>query len=83
MAPPSRPVEPLESEMTSKTWRAKRSRSIDLEFDSSFKIIAGKTYTDDGTTVFGDYVCDELFEPASPVADTVVVSLPQSRKSRQ
>lgn len=69
--------------MSHKTWQAKRSLSIDLEYDSSFPIQEGKTYTDDGTTVFGDYICDELFEPAMPGPNTVVVSHPEARGSRR
>ncbi len=64
------------------TWLAKRSLSIDLEYDSSFEIKEGRTYTDDGTTVFGDYICDELFEPASPGPGTIVVTHPEPRRSR-
>ncbi len=69
--------------MSGKTYRAKRSLSIDLEYDTSYPIAAGRTYTDDGTTVFGDYVCDELFEAASPDSGTVVVSHPEARRSRK
>jgi hypothetical protein len=69
--------------MSDNTWRAKRSLSIDLEHDSSFAITKGQTYTDDGTTGFGDYICDELFEPASPVPGTIVVSNPDTRRSRK
>jgi hypothetical protein len=69
--------------MSGKTYRAKRSLSIDLEYDTSFSIAEGKTYTDDGTTIFGEYVCDDLFESAIPDAGTIVVSLPEARRSRK
>ncbi|MDB5654431.1 MAG: hypothetical protein JWQ94_2044 [Tardiphaga sp.] len=69
--------------MPPKTWIAKRSMSIDLEYDTSFEIIAGKAYTDDGTTIFGEYICDELFEPGLPGPGTIVVSHPEARRSRK
>ena len=69
--------------MSHKTWRAKRSLSIDLEYDTSFPITAGQTYTDDGTTIFGDYVCEELFEPGTPGPGTIVISHPEARRSRK
>jgi hypothetical protein len=69
--------------MSGKTYRAKRSLTIDLDYDSAFPVTAGATYTDDGTTVFNDYVCDELFEAASPDAGTIVVSHPEARRSRK
>jgi hypothetical protein len=69
--------------MSGKTYRAKRSLTIDLDYDTSFPIAEGATYTDDGTTVFSDYVCDELFEPASPGPGTIVVSHPEARRSRK
>jgi hypothetical protein len=69
--------------MPTKTWRAKRSLSIDLEYDTSYPIAQGKTYTDDGTTIFAEYVCDELFEPATADPGTIVVSHPEARRSRK
>ena len=69
--------------MSGKTYRAKRSLTIDLEFDTAYPIAEGATYTDDGTTVFSDYVCDELFEAASPAAGTILVSHPEARRSRK
>ena len=69
--------------MSGKTYRAKRSLTIDLEFDTAYPIAEGATYTDDGTTVFSDYVCDELFAAASPAAGTILVSHPEARRSRK
>ena len=69
--------------MSGKTYRAKRSLSIDLEYDTAFPIAEGATYTDDGTTIFSEYVCDELFEAASPGAGTILVSHPDARRSRK
>ena len=69
--------------MSGKTYRAKRSLTIDLEYDTAYPIAEGATYTDDGTTIFSDYVCDALFEESSPAAGTVVVSHPDARKSRK
>ena len=69
--------------MSPKTWLAKRSMSIDLEYDTAFEIKAGRTYTDDGTTVFSDYICDELFAPGTPGPDTIFVSHPEARRSRK
>ena len=69
--------------MPLKTWIAKRSTSIDLEYDTSFEIKEGMTYTDDGTTIFGEYVCDELFGPGTPGPGTVVVTHPEARRPRK
>lgn len=69
--------------MPNKTWRAKRSLSIDLDFNSSFPIVAGQTYTDDGTSIFCEYICDDLFEPASAEPGSIVVGHPDARKSRR
>jgi hypothetical protein len=69
--------------MSGKTYRAKRSLTIDLEYDTAFPIAQGATYTDDGTTIFSDYVCDELFEEASPASSTILVSHPDARRSRK
>ena len=69
--------------MSGKTYRAKRSLTIDLEYDTAYPIAEGVTYTDDGTTIFNDYVCDALFEEASPGAGTVLVSHPDARRSRK
>jgi hypothetical protein len=69
--------------MSGKTYRAKRSLSIDLEFDTAFPIAEGATYTDDGTTIFSDYVCDELFEATSPAPGSILVSHPDARRSRK
>jgi hypothetical protein len=69
--------------MRRKTFLAKRSMSIDLEY-GMFRIEEGKTYTDDGTTIFDVYVSDGLpkgwFEAARPGPDTIVVCHPESRK---
>ena len=68
-----------------KTVLAKQSKSIDLEY-GMFRIEEGKTYTDDGTTVFDVYVHDGLadgtLELAKPGRDTIVVSHPESRRRR-
>jgi hypothetical protein len=69
--------------MSGKTYRAKRSLTIDLEYDTAFPIAEGATYTDDGTTIFSDYVCDELFETASPAPGSILVSHPDARRSRK
>ena len=69
--------------MSGNTYRAKRSLTIDLEFDTAYPINQGTLYTDDGTTIFSDYVCDELFEAASPDSGTVVISHPEARRSRK
>jgi hypothetical protein len=72
--------------MKSKTVLAKRSMQIDLEY-GMFRIEAGKTYTDDGTTVFDVYLSDGLaqgwFEEARPGPNTITVSHPESRKRRR
>jgi|EndMetStandDraft_8_1072994.scaffolds.fasta_scaffold692298_2 hypothetical protein len=69
--------------MRSKTVLAKRSMSIDLEY-GFFRIEEGKTYTDDGTTIFEVYVSDGLanglFEVANPRANTIIVTHPEARK---
>jgi hypothetical protein len=69
--------------MRSKTVLAKRSMSVDLEY-GLFRIEAGKTYTDDGTTVFDVYVSEGLadgsFELAKPGPGTIVVRHPESRR---
>jgi len=69
--------------MESKTVRANRGMSIDLEY-GFFNIEKGRTYTDDGTTIFDEYVSPGLievsFEIAKPDAGTIVVSHPESRK---
>ena len=69
--------------MSGNTYRAKRSLTIDLEFDTAYPINQGTLYTDDGTTIFSDYICDELFETASPAAGAIVVSHPDARRSRK
>ena len=69
-----------------KTVLAKQSMSVDLEY-GMFRVEKGKTYTDDGTTVFDVYVSEGLadgsFEVARPGRDTIVVSHPESRKRRR
>jgi hypothetical protein len=74
---------PWSLKMPHKTWIAKRSMSIDLEYDTAFAIKEGMTYTDDGTTVFGDYICDELFAPGTPGPGTIAVTHPEARRSRR
>jgi hypothetical protein len=60
---------------------AKQSMSIDLEY-CMFKIEAGKSYEDDGTTVFDVYVDDGLknglFEKCERRADTILVHHPDA-----
>jgi hypothetical protein len=60
---------------------AKKSRTIDLEF-STFKIDAGKTYEDDGTTVFDVYIVEGLrdgsFEEVARRSDTMLVHHPDA-----
>jgi hypothetical protein len=57
--------------------------SVDLEY-GMLKIEAGKTYTDDGTTVFDVYIdaglADGTFEKAQPCSNTIIVSHPESRR---
>jgi hypothetical protein len=58
---------------------AKRSQKIDLEY-TMFHIEKGKTYFDDGTTVFDAYIDaglnDGTFEEASRRPDTIIVTHP-------
>jgi hypothetical protein len=58
---------------------AKRSQTIDLEY-TMFHIEKGKTYLDDGTTVFDVYIAaglnDGVFEEAQRRPDTIVVTHP-------
>lgn len=72
--------------MQRKTVLAKRGMSIDLEF-GFFKIERGKTYTDDGTTVFDVYLGagleDGSFEIARPGPGTIVVRHPESNTYRR
>jgi len=60
---------------------AKKSQSIDLEF-CMFEIDAGKTYEDDGTTVFDAYIDEGLrdgsFEEVTRRSDTVLVHHPDA-----
>jgi hypothetical protein len=60
---------------------AKKSMTIDLEFDV-FKIIAGKTYEDDKTTVFDAYIDaglqDGSFEEVARRSDTILVHHPDA-----
>lgn len=64
-----------------KVYLAKKSMSVDLEY-TMFRIETGKTYLDDGTTVFDVYAEDGLkngdFELATRRSDTVVVSHPDA-----
>ena len=69
--------------MSGKTYRAKRSLTIDLEYDTAFPIAEGATYTDDGTTIFSDYVCDELFAETTATPGAILVSHPDARRSRK
>lgn len=60
---------------------ANRSQSIDLEF-TTLDIEAGRTYEDDGTTVFESYIVDGLrsgaFELAKRQPDTILVHHPDA-----
>jgi hypothetical protein len=60
---------------------ARKSMSIDLEY-CMFRIEAGKTYEDDGTTVFDVYIDEGLkdgsFENCKRRPDTVLVHHPYS-----
>lgn len=60
---------------------ARKSQSIDLEY-CLFKIIEGKTYQDDGTTVFDVYINaglqDGSFERAVRRTDTILVHHPDA-----
>ncbi len=60
---------------------AKKSMSIDLEY-STFKIVEGKTYEDDGTTVFDVYIAEGLrdgsFEKTGRRPDTILVHHPDA-----
>lgn len=56
---------------------AKQSKSIDLEF-TQFSIDEGRTYLDDGTTIFDVYLeaglADGSFEEVARRPDTIVVT---------
>src|SRR4029077_6068901 len=60
---------------------ARKSQTIDLEY-CMFKIVEGKTYEDDGTTVFDVYLGaglqDESFERAARRPDTILVRHPEA-----
>ena len=58
------------------TYRCKRSFSGDLEY-TMYDFVAGKTYTDDGTTVMDVYLAD-YFEPADPDLGTILISHPDA-----
>jgi hypothetical protein len=61
---------------------AKRGQEIDLEY-TMFDIEEGKTYLDDGTTVFDVYIDaglkDGAFEEAPRRSDTIIVTHPHGR----
>jgi hypothetical protein len=61
---------------------AKRSQSIDLEY-GMFDIEEGRTYFDDGTTIFDAYISAGLrngaFEEARRQPDTIVISHPHGK----
>jgi hypothetical protein len=42
-----------------------------------YKFVAGKTYTDNGTTVMDVYLAD-YFEPADPDPSTILISHPDA-----
>lgn len=56
------------------TYRCVKSFTGDLEY-TMYKFVAGKTYTDDRTTVLDVYI-DGYFEPAEPDENTIVVHHP-------
>jgi hypothetical protein len=60
---------------------AKRGQEIDLEY-TMFVIEEGKTYLDDGTTVFSVYIDAGLksgaFEETSRWRDTIIVTHPDA-----
>ena len=60
---------------------AKKSKTIDLEY-CMFKIVEGKTYEDDGTTIFEVYIYaglrDGTFEKAIRRPDTILVHHPEA-----
>jgi hypothetical protein len=59
-----------------RTYRCKQSFSADLEY-TQYDFVAGKTYTDDGTTVMGVYVA-HYFEPAAPDDYTILTYHPDA-----
>jgi phosphoribosyl 1,2-cyclic phosphodiesterase len=66
-----------------KVFLAKRSQTIDLEY-TMFRIEEGKTYFDDGTTVFDVYIDaglkDRAFEEAPRRPDTIIVTHPHGNR---
>ena len=58
------------------TYRCKHSFTGDFEY-TMYKFVAGKTYTDNGTTVMDVYVAD-YFEPAEPDANMILVHHPDA-----
>jgi hypothetical protein len=60
---------------------ARKSLTIDLEY-CMFKIVEGKTYEDDGTTIFDVYINaglqDGSFEKAARRPDTMLVHHPEA-----
>ena len=60
-------------------YRAKRSMEIDLEYRLVL-VKEGKTYADDGTTIFGDYTNDvNNFEPVPFGPDTMIFRHPHGQ----
>ncbi len=61
-----------------KTVLVKQTHIVDLECCGEFKLEEGKTYCDDGTTVFDAYVvgglADGWLEEAKRRRDTIIVS---------
>ncbi len=57
---------------------ATRSRKIDLECRGRFRLEAGKTYYNDGTTVFDVYIAEGIADGSLMAAeqrpDTIIVS---------
>lgn len=60
---------------------ARKSQSLDLEY-STLDIVEGKTYEDDGTTIFEEYINagleDGSFEKATRRPDTILVHHPEA-----
>ena len=72
-------LEENEMKRLPRTVRVIRGSVIDLECcGDSFKLQAGQTYHDDGTTIFGDYIAagtaDGSLVEAKRDRDTIIVS---------
>jgi hypothetical protein len=69
--------------MTTKVVLVKSGKSIDLEY-GMFKLEKGKTYYDDGTTIFDVYIAEGIadgsLEATARRPDTIIVTYPESRR---